>query len=291
MSHTHDSGSKVRSLYFYIASLITLGFVIGSLVALLMIGMQAWVFSAADPAGYRIGPPPEPFITSLVSDATGETTGLSCTDACLLSDDAKHDLVLWQEQYASWEQRMANPHISRIERLITALSMLIIAVPLYIIHFRIVQRERKQGAPLPSIRTSYFYLVSLAALLMVVIAGSVFINSILRLWLIPESTNTIETVEMRLPASAMGPVTISTIQSCGDVCELDPALVAAAGTWQDDYDQWQQAQQQYDPLQYQVSSSLPFVLLGIPLFWFHWRFAREKKESDASSSEPPTNTQ
>lgn len=293
MSQTHDSGSKVRSLYFYIASLITLGFVIGSLVAILVIGMQAWVFPNADPAGYRIGPPPEPYLTSMISDETGELTALTCTDECVFSTEDQNNLSVWYEQYTAWEQKTENPNTNRYERLITALSLLIIALPLYLIHFRIVQRERKEGAPLPSIRTSYFYLVSLAALLMVVIAGSVFINSMLRLWLIPEPTNTIETISIvdRVSPKSMGAQTISAIQSCGEVCELDTAIVAAAGTWQDDYERWQDSQQQFDSLQNQASSSLPFILLGIPLFWYHWRYAREKKDSDTSSTVPPTNTQ
>ncbi len=289
MASTHDTGTKVRSLYFYIASLVTLGLVIGSLVAVLALGLQSWVFTNADPVGYRIGPPPEPYIPSLISDKTGELTTASCDESCAFSTEDQQALTQWQQQYAEWHERMENPNTQRYERLITALSLLIIALPLFFIHFRIVQREGREGAPLPSIRSSYFYLVSLAALLMVVIAGSIFINSMLRLWLIPQSSNTVErVVDLVSPVSpkSMGTTTVEAIKSCGDVCELDPAIVSAAGTWQDDYDQWQDSQQKFDSLQNQASSSLPFILLGIPLFWYHWRYAREKKRADTPSETP-----
>ncbi len=278
---TSDSGSTVRSLYFYVASLVTLGLVVGSVIALIVIAMQAWVFPAADPAGYRLGPPPEPYLTSLVSEKTGTLSTVDCSESCALTENDQSNLAVWQQQYAEWQQRMQNPNTSRIESLITALSLLVIALPLFIIHFRIVQREGRQGAPLPHVRSGYFYLVSLAALLMIVIGGSIFLNSVLRLWLVPQPSDSVETVTPRMATTDMGSSVVATIQSCADVCELSPAIVSAASTWESDYTVWEESQQNFNGRQNAAAQSLPFVLLGIPLFWYHWRYTREKKRQDS----------
>ncbi len=291
----------IRSLYFYIASLITLAIVSGSLIYLVNMGLKSWVFTKADTSvSSRLGPPP-----TLVLDPNGVTSvdkaaptaiggELSCTGACTLTEIQKSSIASWKTNYQNWIDANANPGSQRARDAVAALSFLIVAAPFYFIHFRTVQRDAKKSeeGDKSTIRPIYFYFVSLAALVMMVVAGGFLINLTLKTWVFP-SAGRVDTAAEKIYST---PTMIGTeaggvpsVITCGEKCGVDAETVAMAKRWQDDYSAWQkETSGNADSTQRQAATSIPFVLIGIPLFWYHWAVVRReaKERREQGSSQP-----
>ena len=286
-----NKGKVVRSVYFYLTSFITLGIVIGSLVFLITLAFQTWVFTEADPIQARIGSPPSLyFITKAEPVREISETVLTCDEECELTVSQKNDIERWQTNYAAWQVRRDNPGAERARGAIAAFSFLIVALPFYLIHFRVVQKDaKKEGASERGvIRNTYFYLVSLASLLMIVITGGILINLALKTWVFPSAGEYDKKVAIReLDPFDISRNGIHSVINCADECELSEETISDSEQWLVDYDLWQQSYQTTDSAQRQGAATLPYILLGIPLFWYHWRAVRResKKNTDEKIQE------
>lgn len=284
----------IRSLYFYIASLITLAIVSGSLIFLVNMGLKSWVFTKADVGvASRLGPPPTLVLdpNGVISTDKAETIlggELSCTGTCTLTETQKTSISSWKANYQNWIDANANPGSQRARDAVAALSFLIIAAPFYFIHFRTVQRDAKKAeeGDKSVLRPIYFYFVSLASLIMMVIAGGFLINLTLKTWVFPSAgrvdtaAEKVYTTPSMIGAESGG---VPSVIACGEKCGIDAETVTLAKRWQDDYGAWQkESSGSSDSTQRQAATSIPFVLIGIPLFWYHWtvvrREAKERKE-------------
>ena len=155
-----------------------------------------------------------------------------------------------------------------------------------------VQREWRQETDQERsvIRPTYFYFVALAALIMMVVAGGFLINLGLKTWVFPSAGEA-----DKLQTSSVMPVTatpegeaVKSIVSCGSACGLDQETIDLAGRWQTDYDAWNTAiSKNVDNTQRQAATSIPFVLVGIPLFWYHGSVVRKESREKKEQSVPP----
>lgn len=291
----------IRSLYFYIASLITLAIVSGSLIYLVNMGLKSWVFTKADTnVATRLGPPP-----TLVLDPNGVTSAdkavpvaiggtLECTGTCTLTDVQKSSISSWKTNYQNWIDANGNPGSQRSRDAVAALSFLIVAAPFYFIHFRTVQRDAKKSEEGDKnvLRPIYFYFVSLASLIMMVVAGGFLINLTLKTWVFPSAGRVDTAAEKVYSAPSMIGIEnggVTSVVTCGEKCGVDAETVTLAKRWQDDYSAWQkQTSGTSNSTQRQAATSIPFVLIGIPLFWYHWtvvrREAKDRKDLQPTST-------
>jgi len=272
--------SLIRHAYFYIASLVTLGFVIGSIIALVTIGLQAWVLTGADPVENKIGPPPSVYMYNGSNEALIESgIAYECTEGCELTEENLTMVSEWEAEYKSWQAERDNPGELQLRDVIAALSFLIISLPIFIIHNVITRRdEKKSPGQAGVIRTSYFYFVSLAALIMIVISAGVLINTGLKTWLLPNtSENNKRYVEVP-PLSKIENQGVNSIINCADECDFTENQVALAQGWDEDFDSWSDASGSYNSVQNQASTSIPYLLIGIPLFWYHWSVTRKESK-------------
>lgn len=283
----------IRSVYFYMASLITLGIVVGSCIFLLNLGLKAWVLTDADPVAYRLGPPPSLFFESKVSP-TGEPGALTCEDTCTLTDSEQASITAWVGDYTDWQEQQDNPNTDRLRDLINGLSFLLISLPIFIIHFRFVWKDGKQDTDREHavVRPTYYYFIALASLVMVVIAGGILLNVALKTWIFPSvgeaDNNDSRTESLAYPYSEKQP--IQSIITCQETCSIDSETVVLAEQWLVDYDAWDQASGAgYNNTNRQAAGAIPFILVGIPLFWYHWdtvrREGRDKKQKKEATSE------
>jgi hypothetical protein len=286
--NTMKKSLVIRSLYFYMASLITLAIVVGSLIFLINIGFKSWVFPEADPVLYRIGPPPALYMPSKTAPEAAGLTVLSCDSECKLTADQKASLASWQDSYISWSESKDKPNSQRANEIVGALSFLLVALPFFIIHFRVVQKDANKDTESKQhgvIRPVYFYFVSLAALLMIVIAGGWLINVGLKTWVIKSANQDINTLK-----SASSPVlysdssAIQSVADCGAKCGLEQRTIDLAQAWKLDYLEWEKTS--FNNNQRQAAGSIPFILLGIPLFWYHWSVVR-KESKEKKEQTPP----
>jgi large-conductance mechanosensitive channel len=282
---TMKKGLVIRSVYFYLASLVTLGIVVGSVIFLFNLGLKAWVFTEAEPLNYRLGAPSSLYLGAKTTSEASEQDILTCEDdSCELSASQASNIDNWKENYTQWQTNKDNPNSGLARDAVNAFSFLIVALPLFIIHYRIVQRDNKkgEGGGKSVVRPSYFYFVSLASLIMMVIAGGVLVNLTLKTWVFPsageadKATRYAEPIEMRLVEES----SVQSIVDCGESCGLDAETVALADQWLVDYGEWQEASTTaYDNVHRQAASTIPYIIIGLPLFWYHWRTVRrESKE-------------
>lgn len=130
--------NTIRQIYFYAATLIFLIMSVIALMALLNLGLKTYVFTKADTAyavtcddtgiKYYSGMPvPAP------ADANGQPTIKAPTP----EEKAT--------QKAECEKNAADQRTAQHQRdLVQYLSMLIVAAPLFFLHFKWVQKEREE---------------------------------------------------------------------------------------------------------------------------------------------------
>ncbi|MBU2235912.1 hypothetical protein KKA01_02525 [Patescibacteria group bacterium] len=272
----------IRNIYFYLASFITLVIVVGSLIALINLGLKTWVLTDANNDPYSTGPPPSLYFDQESSIPEKSASKIDCDEECQLGEDEKAVITGWEESYAAWQESNNNPNILNSQSAVAAFSFLIIALPIFLIHFRIVQKDAKKAGGHTVIRPIYFYLVSLGALLMFVIAGGIMINLVLKTWVFPSASEA-DRLNQKISSPdiymIMETNAVQSIVDCAEKCQLETATVTAAENWLTDYQNWEEVSQgPYNNTQGEAAGNLPFIMLGIPLFWYHWRTVRKEQE-------------
>jgi len=287
-----DQASSIRRLYFYLVSFIALGFIVGSSVYLLNYVAKVTVFQKAD-ISWR-GTPPAIFFNPEKTGGDVPDTTVTCTPTCSLTDSQRTSISDWQDNYRVWQQQPTSS-TNRARGLVNALSFLIVALPVFWFHFRTAQRDAKQDAtqnPDPkragrTIRSFYFYLVSLAAVVMFIISAGVTVNTVLKTWVVKSASST-ATSSVSSPIkspSAVGTtdtIAITSLQACTDSCKLTADQKTQLSQWQTDYTQAKAEMDQQPKYEWQrtLATSIPFLLISIPLFLLHWLIIqRERKAS------------
>jgi hypothetical protein len=114
----------IRSLYFYAVSIIALFMVAYSLIDLLNIGLKTWVFTDAGHSSYEC------------IARTSDTVKPGITDPYIGPTQEECD--------RQNEQNRRNELRNRQSSAVRDLSMLAVSLPLFLFHFRIVQKEWKE---------------------------------------------------------------------------------------------------------------------------------------------------
>lgn len=281
--HQDDKRKVIRSVYFYVASLVTLGIVVGSVIFLFNLGLKSWVFTEAEPEVYRLGPPPSLYLGTRITPEAAEQDILTCENDCELSAFQQGNIEVWEENYTQWQTTKDSPYSDFARDAVNALSFIIVALPLFIIHYRIVQRDNKKedSGGKVVVRPSYFYFVALGSLIMMVIAGGMLVNLALKTWVFPsageaeKAARYAEPIEMRLVEES----SVQSIIECGQLCGLGDSTVTLANQWVIDYGEWNEASTtSYNNVHRQAASTIPFIIVGLPLFWYHWSAVRKESK-------------
>ena len=278
--------SIVRRGYIYLVSFVTLLFIGAALFALLDLGMRAAVFRSADPfMGYYSSPPPSLYLQPLkTTDMPIGPIMLECANGCTITDQQKSDIASWKQNYEQWRET-GGPSIKRAQALITPLSFLIVSLIVFLVHWRMVLRDRsaiEEGNNLT--RSTYFTAMGFVWLLTSVIAAGFLVNTLLRM-AIPGAETKSRSMAVPLEISNQEIKGVESMTSCGAACGLDEETVALARSWKNDYTIWQErnsASSTSRSRQNALSVEISFLIIALPLFWYHMRTAwREKKQ-------PPT---
>lgn len=136
----------IRTIYLYFFALVGLFLIIIPTIHFINLGLKVYIFTQADEEQklYDYEPPyaPEPVrkLTPL-EDADKQVAGLKLTEAEQLQVQA------WLVDYEDWKERR-----SKIDR-VTAqrhreaasnLAMLIVGIPVYLFHWQLIKRHRKE---------------------------------------------------------------------------------------------------------------------------------------------------
>lgn len=127
----------VRTIYLYIAALVSLIFIAVGTGNLLNTALKTYIFPKAEKGGYsrcNVQPP----IYGL------EKGGY----ATIATEDRKVQLENMLRDYEQWKADNAGDECYVQERqnnIVNALTMMLIALPIFAIHWRIIKKEKKEN--------------------------------------------------------------------------------------------------------------------------------------------------
>lgn len=118
----------IRSIYFYAVSIIALFMLVFSAVDLINLGLKTWVFTNADPMYSRCIPGSNS-LYAVPAAPTDKTVPTGPTqEQCDLQNKQNEENIARQNQSSA----------------VRDFSLLVVALPLFLFHFRIVQKEWKE---------------------------------------------------------------------------------------------------------------------------------------------------
>lgn len=125
------------------------------------------------------------------------------------------------------------------------------------------------------VRTIYLYLFSLVGLALITIGIVRFVDLALKVYIFKkaEQAETYRQMPAAIPSKAMD-------SGSAERLKVDEDLVKQ---WEQDYKTWREEQSKIDYLsssrQQTASNSLAMIIIGLPLYLYHWRIIRrETKE-------------
>lgn len=290
-------GLSVRHGFYAAVSLVLLTIAVASTIFVVNLALTSWVFTRAPYSrGYDIGTPPAPAVTAVWGQPDGAAKPVpapdfsynrQCTSGCDFTAEEIAAVRQWAPEYATWRLKFdPDSALSSARRrdLVNALSFLIVALPLFIIFFRLLRR-RDPGEP-RVVRSVYFYYVAFTGLVLAVVSGALLVNVALK-----AATGVTDTPSSYPPTRltiAQDPnvLLMKSIARCAATCGFTSQEVSLAGQWQRDYETVVQRQQGVGTSKTQgdLAINLPMLAVGLPLFLYH--FAQARKDS-AEGSEPP----
>ena len=134
---------------------------------------------------------------------------------------------------------------------------------------------------LNSVRTIYFYLVALIALMMIVFSTADLLNLGLSTWVFKKADKA-DDWSLPVPYMASEIKTGETAKRCAEKCDLTAEEKQQINQWLVDYKNWQDQQGVLKTARKQKNAvrDISMLVVAIPLFLWHWKMiSKEAKES------------
>lgn len=275
-----------KQAFFTVVALVMLGISVGAIIGLLNTTLKNVAFGEEQAKVNRYSAPPFLFLPGaqpVVSDVkavkpeTGTTVqAYTCTSECQFTADDKAAVASWKAEYRQW-QSTTNANYNLRRDLAALLPFIIIAVPLFIVFFRLMQRgaaaESAETKKLSPLRSLYFYFIAFSGLLIAVIGAGGLVNLGLNQVLKVDDQGMLS-----VPAQAYDTTPVKSLIACAEQCDFSSDDVALANEWLVDAEKFTKGETiSSGKITNDLSNFLPLLLVGFPLFWYH--FARIRKES------------
>ncbi len=125
----NSKGKTIKSIYFYLVSFVALMMVVWSGADMINIALKTWVFTKADTYTYRAPCPTMPYYNE---------KGVEISDPEIKAQRAK-DCEAQETMNQKNEEQ--NRIAQRQMNIVRDISMMVVAIPLFFIHWRIVRRK------------------------------------------------------------------------------------------------------------------------------------------------------
>lgn len=131
----------------------------------------------------------------------------------------------------------------------------------------------------PWIRTVYLYLLAMLGLVLLTIGGIRLLDMGLKAFVFTQAEQEERTMYMQPPM----PVGLERVERIGrgEEGELTAEERALVRQWVEDYRSWKERTERVDVVvarrQRTASSSLAMILVGLPLYLYHWGVIRKEK--------------
>ena len=133
--------SLIRTIYLYLVSLVAIMMIVVAGVDLIDMGLKTWVFTKADQAEDFRDFPSKPFLV----DERGPVDELiACDETCKLTEEQRKALDRWVVEFEAYQvdQKIDRTSARRQRDAAQDVSLLLIALPLFYFHWRIVRKEK-----------------------------------------------------------------------------------------------------------------------------------------------------
>lgn len=125
------------------------------------------------------------------------------------------------------------------------------------------------------------YTFSLVGLVLVVIGGVQLVNMGLKAWVFTQADEEQRIWQKQPPMPVITEKRVEAAVKEGKIENLTEDEKGAMEQWLVSYGAWKQQQEKFDPVTSQrhrdAASSLSYILVGLPLYLFHWRIIRREK--------------
>lgn len=273
-----------RQAFYTIVSLVMLVMVVGSSVSLITIGLKEAMPSAKQYLN-RSNFPPAPYFIGTSEKVPAPTTAYTCAADCQFTATDKQNFTDWKVQYADWQSGQSSNQQLRRD-LAGSLALFIVALPVFWLFMRWMNRgakEESQQHQRPSpLRSVYFYGVAFGGLVMAVVGGAMLLNTGLKTILKTGDTNT----SIAQPAgTTTSNVAADSMIACANSCGFTADDVAVVNEWKTKNAEYLANQSKpTSSVTNDLATTIPFVVVGLPLFWLH--FAKIRKETAGPSTSP-----
>lgn len=137
----------------------------------------------------------------------------------------------------------------------------------------------------PLIRKIYLYLFSLVGLTLMVISDVQLVNLGLKLTIFQEADKQQYSFEKMPTTSPLTMDQINKVAGSVTTIEVTAEQKLQIQQWLADYKSWQEQQKSFDPLkaahQRDASVALSMLIIGLPLFLYHWGVIRRESKKEA----------
>jgi len=137
----------IKNIYFYLVSLIGLILIVISIGQLVSLGLKTWVFTSADGDRY-MSRPPAIYLEQSYELKTAENL-IECSEKCSLTNEQKTALDNWTKDYKYWQENEKDQSkyikANRQRDAVRGISMLIVGIPLFWLHWRIIRKKNKRN--------------------------------------------------------------------------------------------------------------------------------------------------
>lgn len=124
----------IRTVYLYVAALVSLIFLAVGSGILINTGLKAYVFPKAEEGGYnRCNQQPPVYNLENVKDPD------------VTSEQQRRQIDNLIRDYEEWKEKNTGEECLSAERqndLVNSLTMIIIALPIFLVHWKIIRREK-----------------------------------------------------------------------------------------------------------------------------------------------------
>lgn len=132
--------------------------------------------------------------------------------------------------------------------------------------------------------TSIFsYLFALIGLVLTAIGAIMLLNMGIKALFFPLAEQQEHRFDLRPPEPP-----VRELQQDGEAAQqLTEQQIQALEQWQQRFEEWQQRQEEIDPIvasrQETAAESLAYLIVGLPVYVFHWRVARRERSNEKKS--------
>lgn len=134
----------------------------------------------------------------------------------------------------------------------------------------------------PLIRTIYLYLFALVGLTLLIIGAVRFVDMGLKAFIFTQAEQEQKLYNRQPPI----PVQVERIKTISEGNSLSEEEILLARQWLADYENWQEESSKIDIVTVRrhrdASINLSMILVGLPLFLYHWRIIRRETKDEKS---------